>query len=131
MKTLLIRAKTLQILWDFIHILTNTLNNLCYSLWVAIILPNQNPTTPLFQWTFRTFKSTSAFFFFFFFFFLNFAGPILESRDMRAIFQKKGKERQKWAKYLKIWGKVYKMWKYFEKGSLDSRTHETARICPV
>ena len=33
------------------------------------------------------------------------AGPILESKGMRAIFHKKGKKR---AKYLKIWAKMYK-----------------------
>ena len=30
------------------------------------------------------------------------AGPILESKGMRAIFQKKGKKRPKKAKYLKV-----------------------------
>ena len=50
---------------------------------------------------------------------------------MHAIFQKKGKKR---AKYLKIWAKMYKIWKYFEKGqphACDYHMHETARICPV
>ena len=44
------------------------------------------------------------------------AGPILESKGMRAIFQKKDKKRtktvkkeQKRAKYLKIWAKIYKI----------------------
>ena len=38
---------------------------------------------------------------------------MLENKGMRAIFQKKGKER---IKYLKLWAKMYKIWKYFEKG---------------
>ena len=53
-------------------------------------------------------------------------------KGMRAIFQKKEKERQRRAKYLKILAKTYKIWKYFEKGQphvCDSHTHETARIC--
>ena len=44
------------------------------------------------------------------------AGPILESKGMHAIFQKNGKKgqkmlkkRQKMAKYLKIWAKMYKI----------------------
>ena len=44
------------------------------------------------------------------------AGPILESKDMHAIFQKNVKKRaknvkkrQKMAKYLKIWAKMYKI----------------------
>ena len=39
--------------------------------------------------------------------------PILESKGMYAIFQKKGKKNvkneQKWGKYLKIWAKMYKI----------------------
>ena len=36
-------------------------------------------------------------------------GPILESKGMHAIFQKKDKKKgQKRAKYLKIWAKMYK-----------------------
>ena len=57
-------------------------------------------------------------------------GPILESKGMRAIFQKKGK---KGAKYWKTWARMYKIWKYLEKGqphACNYRTHETARICP-
>ena len=45
-------------------------------------------------------------------------------------FSEKG---QKKAKYLKIWSKVYKMWKYFEKGqshACDYCMYETARIWP-
>ena len=52
---------------------------------------------------------------------------------MLAIFQKKNKKGQKRAKYLKIWAKVYKIWKYFEKGyphAHDYYMHETARMCP-
>ena len=58
--------------------------------------------------------------------YILYAGPILEGKGMRAIFQKKCKER---AKYLKTWAKMYKfenLWKYFEKG----QPHETVRICP-
>ena len=61
------------------------------------------------------------------------AGPILESKGMRAIFHEKGKKGQKRAKYLKIWAKMYKIWKYFEKGqphACDYRMHEAARIYP-
>ena len=36
------------------------------------------------------------------------ARPILESKGMHAIFQKKGK----------IWAKMYNIWKYFEKGQV-------------
>ena len=36
------------------------------------------------------------------------AGPILESKGMRAIFQKKSKKRAKKDKYLKLWTKMYK-----------------------
>ena len=37
-------------------------------------------------------------------------GPILESKGMHAIFQKKGKKKwQKRTKYLKIWAKIYKI----------------------
>ena len=41
------------------------------------------------------------------------AGPILESKGMGAIFQKKGKEMLKKGKYLKICAKTYKIWKHF------------------
>ena len=47
------------------------------------------------------------------------AGLILESKGMRAIFQKKGKKkfkREKRTKYLKIWAKIYKISNYIEKG---------------
>ena len=46
-------------------------------------------------------------------------GPILESKGMRAIFQKKGKKKfKKRVKYWKISAKMYKIWKYFEKGQV-------------
>ena len=41
---------------------------------------------------------------------------------------------RKRAKYLKMYSKIDKIWKYFEKGqshACDYRMHETARICPV
>ena len=41
----------------------------------------------------------------------NSSGPILESEGMRAIFQKKGK-------FVKLWAKMYKNRKYFEKGQV-------------
>ena len=44
------------------------------------------------------------------------------------------KKRAKRAKHLKIWAKIYKIWKYFEKRKphvCDYRMHETARICPA
>ena len=44
------------------------------------------------------------------------AVPILENKDMHVIFQKKGKKNLKREKYLKIWAKMYKILKYFEKG---------------
>ena len=66
---------------------------------------------------------------------LNIPGPILESKGMRASFQKKGKKKgKKWQNIWKFWQKMYKIWSYFEKGqprACDYRTHETARICPV
>ena len=48
-------------------------------------------------------------------------------------FSEKGQKRQKRAKYLKIWAKMYKVQKYFEKGqppACNYRMHDTARICP-
>ena len=53
------------------------------------------------------------------------AEPILESKGMRAIFQKRAKKILKRVKYLKIWAKMDKIWKYFEKGHVivcDYRT---------
>ena len=46
------------------------------------------------------------------------SGSILESKSIRAIFSEKGQKR---AKYLKIWAKMYKIWKYFEKGQAIAR----------
>ena len=37
------------------------------------------------------------------------SGPILESKNMRAIFQKKGKKEQKRTEYFKICAKMYKI----------------------
>ena len=56
------------------------------------------------------------------------SGPILGSKGMRAIFQKKGpkkKKGQKRAKYLKNWAKMYKIWKYFEKGQMIACEYHT------
>ena len=50
------------------------------------------------------------------------AGPILESKGMRAIFQKKK------AKYLKIWAKMYKIWKHFEKGQPHAWDHRMKQL---
>ena len=61
---------------------------------------------------------------------LTFSEPILEIKGMLAIFSEKWQKR---AKYLRIWVKMYKIWKYFEKGqphACDYHT-QTARICPV
>ena len=51
-------------------------------------------------------------------------------------FPEKGEKKKKGggerAKYLKIWSKMCKIWKYFEKGqshACDYGMHETARIC--
>ena len=47
-------------------------------------------------------------------------------------FRKIGKKKR--AKYLKIWAKMYKIWKYFEKGQphvCNYCMHETAKICPA
>ena len=44
-----------------------------------------------------------------------FAGPHLESKGMRAIFQEKGKKGPKKSKIFEIWAKMYKISKYFEK----------------
>ena len=50
---------------------------------------------------------------------LNIPGPILESKGMRASFQKKGKKKgKKWQKIWKFWQKMYKIWSYFEKYAL-------------
>ena len=43
---------------------------------------------------------------------------ILESKGMYAIFQKMSKKCLKRAKYMKIWAKIYKIRKYFEKGQV-------------
>ena len=47
-------------------------------------------------------------------------------------FQKKGKKRAKKGKIYENLGKIYKIWKYFEKVSLMCNycMHEAARICP-
>ena len=51
------------------------------------------------------------------------AGPILE---MCVIFQKQSaKKCHKRAKYLKIWAKMYKIWKYFEKGLVIACNNHT------
>ena len=59
-------------------------------------------------------------------------GPILESKGMHVIFQKKSKKEQKHvkkgqkkAKYLKFWAKMYKIWKYFEKGQVIACDYHT------
>ena len=44
-------------------------------------------------------------------------------------FSEKGQKMSKRAKYLKIWAKMYKIWKYFEKGG-DYCMHEIATIYP-
>ena len=49
---------------------------------------------------------------------LTLAWPILESKGMRAIFQKKGKDKVKKGKIFENSGKMYKIWKYFEKGQV-------------
>ena len=61
------------------------------------------------------------------------SGPILEGKGMRAIFSEKGQKSAK-KKYMKIWTKMYKIWKYFEKGqpyASEYRVHETARTYPA
>ena len=61
------------------------------------------------------------------------SGPVLEPKGMHVIFQKNGKKWQKMAKYLKIGVKMYKIWKYFEKGQphmCGYRMHETAQVYP-
>ena len=55
---------------------------------------------------------------------MKYTGPIVESRGLHAIFQKR-------AKYLKIWAKMYKIWKYFENRQshvCNYHMHETAGI---
>ena len=44
------------------------------------------------------------------------AGPILESKGVNGIFQKKSKEMLKLTKYLKIWAKMYKLENILKKG---------------
>ena len=46
-------------------------------------------------------------------------GPILESKGLRAAFQRKGQKR---AKYLKIWAKMSKFENILKKGSLVRAT---------
>ena len=62
------------------------------------------------------------------------AGPILEKKYACDFSEKGPKERgQKMTKYLKIWAKMYRTSKYFEKRQLHACNycmHETARICP-
>ena len=60
------------------------------------------------------------------------SGIILESKSMRAIFQKKGKKMQKMfkkdkkrAKYLEIRAKMFKTWKHFKKGQLIAYDYHT------
>ena len=49
------------------------------------------------------------------------SGPILESKGMCVIFQKKGKKNvKKRAKYLKIWARTLKIWKYFENEHVNA-----------
>ena len=51
---------------------------------------------------------------------------------MGAIFEKKGKEMFR-VKHLKMWAKMYKIWKYFEQGQViacDNHMQWTARIDP-
>ena len=65
-----------------------------------------------------------------FYFFFSISGSILESKDMGAIFQKTGKEMLKTEKYLKISAKIYKLWKYFEKGQvIDKIWSLCIKIC--
>ena len=48
-------------------------------------------------------------------------------------FRKRAKKCQKWAKYLKIWAKMYKIRKYFEKGQVimcDYCMQKNVRIGP-
>ena len=61
------------------------------------------------------------------------------SHKARAYSRRKGhacnlfRKRAKGANYLKIWAKMYKIWKYFEKGqpyACNYCIHETDRICP-
>ena len=51
---------------------------------------------------------------------------------VRRFFRKRAKKGQKGVKYLKIWAKMYKIWRYFEKASLecDYCMHEKGRIFP-
>ena len=58
------------------------------------------------------------------------AGPILDSQGHACDFSEKGQKKIKRAKYLKIWAKIYKIWKYIEKGQViacDYRTQQPAR----
>ena len=67
-----------------------------------------------------------------------FSGAILESKgnayDFSEKLQKRPKNwKKKGTKYLKIWAKMYKIWKYFGKRQViacDYRT-QTARKCPA
>ena len=56
-------------------------------------------------------------------------GPILESKGMHAIFEKKGKKMlrkgKKGQNIQKFWQKIYKMWKSFEKGRVIACDYHT------
>lgn len=47
------------------------------------------------------------------------SGPVVESKGLGAIFQETVKKHWKIAKYLKLWGEMYKIGKYFEKGYVN------------
>ena len=64
---------------------------------------------------------------------LRWSGSILESKGMRAIYQKTGKTRTKKGKIFKIFDKTVQNLKIFWKRQphpCDYRVHETARIYP-
>ena len=61
-------------------------------------------------------------------------GLFLKVKACIPFFRKSANKEKKRAKYLKIWAKMYKIWKYFfEKGqprACDYHMHETATTCP-
>ena len=64
----------------------------------------------------------------------NMTGSILESKGMRAIFQKKGKKKGKKGKIIENWGKniqnlkIFWNWKYFDKGQPHASNYHMHEI---
>ena len=85
--------------------------------------------THYFKWdnVIKNGPSKTCMIYFFKNFFKKWYGPgKYKVRAYVQFFWKRAKKGQKRAKYLKIWAKTYKIWKYFEKGCLMHATIEYA-----